>query len=156
MTGGDGEKFNKDWFKNLDEEQIAVLTKNTPCIIIGQIINQGDTIMADNVKKTGDISDNQFGSNVNIQGDNVSQINIENEPEIMEALEKIKNEIVQITNEHSRNDADIYYGYLEKSIKERNTSKIETCISKLRTYIGDISSLMTIAEFFSLSIPGLG
>ncbi|WP_343750532.1 hypothetical protein [Lentibacillus halophilus] len=112
--------------------------------------------MADNVKKTGDISDNQFGSNVNIQGDNVSQINIENEPEIMEALEKIKNEIVQITNEHSRNDADIYYGYLEKSIKERNTSKIETCISKLRTYIGDISSLMTIAEFFSLSIPGLG
>ncbi|SEB05125.1 hypothetical protein SAMN05421743_11446 [Thalassobacillus cyri] len=96
-----------------------------------------------------------FGDNTNIGGDNVKQIKIEEHSEIRTALNDISKDLKSIDNADSKDEAEIYYESLVKNIEKNDHSKVEKCLSKLQPLISNVSSLMTIASFFGLSIPGL-
>jgi nucleoside phosphorylase len=90
-------------------------------------------------------------------GDNneVHQFNIQTNTEIKEALKNIEQEISKLKDAEEKNDAEIYFLSLSDNIQKNDTEKIKTCLKKLSGFIGNTGSLMTIASFFGLGIPGL-
>lgn len=85
----------------------------------------------------------------------VHQVNIQTNTEIKEALKNIEQEISKLKDSEEKDDAEIYFQSLTDNIQKNDSGKIKTCLKKLSAIIGNTGSLMTIASFFGLGIPGL-
>lgn len=112
------------------------------------IFNGGNPVI--NSKKMRDINNSSFG-NANILADNnIQKVNIQENPEIASALKELSKIIETLDNE--RDIAEIYYESLVQAIEQNKPKRIETCLKKLKDFVGTFASITTIAKYFGIII----
>lgn len=111
----------------------------------------GDVLM-DNSRVVGNITNSNFGSNANLQGDDVKQLNIEINNDLRKVLEELKGEINALENEEIKEDASMYYDMLIKYIDENKPSKIKRALSSLKDILSSSVSVLVIAAKFGIII----
>lgn len=138
--------------KYLDTKQLKVLESNSPYFITDnlQVIIGGDGILSDESRTIGNITGNTLGSNINFQGDSVKQINIQENPELDSALKELSEKINSIDNEIERDNANMYYEVLVRSIEQNKPNRIENCLKTLKDIIGAVASITKIAQQFAI------
>jgi len=102
------------------------------------------------IRKIGDISNSKFGPNSNFQGDNVKQINISENTELANALDKLAINIESISDVTQKDTAKIFYESLIESIKQNKPNRIERYLKTLKDILGTVASLTTIATQFKI------
>ncbi|GGD12814.1 hypothetical protein [Pontibacillus salipaludis] len=117
--------------------------------------SKGVFVYMDN-RKMGDVTGNTINGNAVFQSDNVTQVNIHENESLKNALDELQVELSKISNEETKDEAEMFYDMLKNNIENNNESKVKVCLKKLQPLVANTSSLMTIASFFGLSIPGLG
>ncbi|WP_077704913.1 hypothetical protein [Virgibacillus dokdonensis] len=106
----------------------------------------------DKSRSFGNIENNSFGSNINLNGDNVNQINTETNNQITTALEEVESEIAEIPNNDKQFEAKMFYKSLKEHIEKNETSNVRRCLSKLKEIIGSTAGIVTIAKFLGIDI----
>lgn len=97
-------------------------------------------------------NDSKFG-NVNVQGDNVKQVNLEiSDTEKEKAFSDLYDFINNIEDEGKKNQALYNAEELKLALEEGNDSKAKKLFSFLQSSLGNISALITIGQFAGLPI----
>ncbi|SMQ60999.1 hypothetical protein SAMN05444673_0451 [Bacillus sp. OV166] len=104
----------------------------------------------DNSRKIGDMSNNTFGDNINLQGDNVRQSKLEKSGEFDQAFASLLKDVTQINDETQRTQAQFFAEQLKEAYKTKDTTKAQTVIGFLKSSLGTAASLAGVARFFGL------
>ncbi|EZP58286.1 MULTISPECIES: hypothetical protein [Exiguobacterium] len=132
-----------------------IKAQSAPCIIqqFFQITqnNMGDGTMDQRIIK-GSFNDSNFSGNSAIQADNVvqSQNVIQNETE--EAFKELFNEINKIQDQAKKEQAEYNAEELREAIEKEDTSKAKRLLGFLKSSLGTVASLATIAKFLNISL----
>lgn len=107
----------------------------------------GDFIMGNN-QKIGDISNNTFGDNVNLQGDNVSQTKNSIPDEFNKAYDDLIIDIQNLSDESQKEQAEFYANQLKIAAEKDDKITVKQMVKFLGGFLGTASSLITIGSLF--------
>lgn len=102
-----------------------------------------------NSRKIEDINDSNISGNVNL-GDNVHQVNIQENSELDGALMELSEKVNSLDNEREKDNAKMYYETLVRSIEQNKPNRIENCLKTLKGILGSVASITTIAQQFAI------
>ncbi|WP_370225308.1 hypothetical protein [Cytobacillus sp.] len=100
----------------------------------------------------GSFNNSNFDGNTNIQSDNNTQIQNITKDESEKAFQELFAEIKAISNEDSREQAEMNAESLQEALDTGDTKKGQRLIKLLKGTIGTTASLVTIARFFGITI----
>jgi single-stranded DNA-specific DHH superfamily exonuclease len=100
-------------------------------------------------KKIGNISGNNFNGNTNFNSDRNIQISNTQSPELMQAYQSLLEEIRQKLEGEIKEQAIENARALQEAIEQNDVQRGKRLISLIRSAIGDVSSLVTIASVFT-------
>lgn len=105
-----------------------------------------------NIRKTGDIIGNQFGDNVNLQGDNVTQTKIVNNGEQEKAYKDLVKDIHALKDILQKEQALFIAEQIKVALDENNKEKATRPLTLLRGVLGDVASIASIASIFGITL----
>lgn len=118
---------------------------------VEQMVQGGKMVTMSHRKIEGSFNYSQLSGANNIQGDYVNQ-DVSNQDSVKLAFQELFNEIDKLNDSQKKDQARFFAEQLEQALKNDEKDKGKKLIGFLKDSLGVVSSLVTIAKFFGISI----
>ncbi|HHY1425945.1 TPA: hypothetical protein ACV1G0_000792 [Bacillus cereus] len=114
-------------------------------------IGIGGNVTMDN-RRMGNVIGNNFGDNINLQGDNVVQTKVMNEGEFEEVYKDLMKEIHGLQDEFQKEQALFIAEQMKTALNENDVERAGRPLNLLRKVLGDVASIASIASIFGITL----